>query len=223
MELVRSLTPKTPAMKKLLFLMITFTSTVSLIAQTNPNGLKKFYLDVGTGPASHNGAFAAFGATAILKSNWTASVSYYIFDMDPKHLPSDYEPGYTLIIFIPVPDPMPTADLKAINFTVGRFFQMGRKTWFTTDAGISIASGKTYHFTPQPVEDNGAYFSSNYSSDPKSTTTIGGMIRGDLTWAFCPYAGLNLGAFASFSAIQSPIGAEIKIVAGWLNTKKHSK
>src|SRR5690349_18775749 len=115
-------------MKKLLFLMISFTASVSLMAQTNSTSLKKFYLEVGTGPATHNGAFGFVGVTAVLKSNWTASLSYYTFDMDAKHIPSDYEPGYESIGLISFPDPMPTANLRAFNFTAGRFFQLGRTT-----------------------------------------------------------------------------------------------
>ncbi len=210
-------------MKKLLILLFSSLATCTLFAQTNSSPFKKFYVDFGGGAANHKGAFAELGATAVLKSNWMASVSYYSVDINPKNLPSNYEPGYTIIIIIPVPDAMPSVDMKMINFTGGRFFQLGRKTWITTEAGISIVSGKTYHFTPQPVESDWFYWSSNYSSTTKSQTTVGGMIRADITWAFTPFLGMSLGGFANANSIQSPVGAEIKLVAGWLNTKKAHK
>ena len=210
-------------MKKLLFLMISAMTTFFANAQTSSSPINRFYVDFGGGAASKNGAFATLGATAVIKNKWTASISYYSVDMNPKNLPSDYDRGYTLILIFPVPDPMPSAALKMINFTGGRFFQIGRKTWFTTEAGLSVVSGKTFHFTPQKEEVSLDYISSNYSAESKSQTTIGGMVRANFNWAFCPYVGLNVGAFANMNSIQSPVGVEFKLVAGWLNTRKSSK
>ena len=210
-------------MKKLLLLLMTSLATITLFAQTNPAGLKKFYIDCGTGPVTHNGSLASIGARAVLKNNWTASVSFYSFNMDPKNLPSNYQQGYTLLLIFPVMDPMPSVKMNAINFTGGRFFQLGRKTWVTTEAGLSIVTGETMNFTSQPIEDDWFYVSSNYSTEKKSQTTIGGMLRTDFNWAFSPYAGLSVGAFGNFNSIQSPVGMEIKLIAGWLNTKKRNK
>jgi len=210
-------------MKKLLFVLIPALATFTVTAQTKSPDVNRFYVDFGGGASTKNGIFAQLGATAVIKNKWTASISYYSVDMNPKNLPSDYEPGATIIVFFPVPDAMPSVDMTLVNFTAGRFFQIGRKTWFTTEAGLSIVSGKTFHFTAQPQVVDWDYMSSNYSAQTKTQTTIGAMLRADFTWAFCPNVGLNVGAFANMNSIQSPVGAEFKLVVGWLNTKKHGK
>jgi len=209
-------------MKKLLSLLILSFATFSLLAQSNPGSIKKFYVDFGAGGASNNGAFAQMGATAVLKSNWTISASYYSVDVDPKNLPSDYEQGCTILLIFPIPDPMPSANLNMVNFTAGKLFPMGRKTWFTTEAGISIVSGKSFHFTSQPVEMDWSYISSNYATEEVSKTSIGAMFRADFNWAFSRFVGLSAGAFANANSIQSPVGFEIKLLVGWLNDKRRS-
>ena len=142
--------------------------------------------------------------------------------MNPKNLPSDYEPGYTLILFFPIPDAMPSVRMSALNFTGGKLFPLGRKTWFTAEAGLSIVSGETFQFTLQPTVGDWAYISSNYSAQKKPHTTVGGMIKTDFNWAFTPYVGLSIGGFANMNSIQSPVGVEFKLIAGWLNTKRKS-
>src|SRR6478609_7448030 len=109
-------------MKKLLVVLISSLATMSLTAQNQSSGVTKFYVDGGGGAASHNGVFAQLGATAVLKNNWLASISYYRFDMNPKNLPSNYEPGYTLIFIFPIPDAMPSQKMSALNFTGGKLF-----------------------------------------------------------------------------------------------------
>jgi hypothetical protein len=195
----------------------------SVIAQTGEPSVKKFYLEGGGGPANHNGVFAEVGAHAVLKNNWMASLSYYTFDMDPQNLPSDYQPGYTILFVIPIPNEMPSVNMTMFNIAGGKLFQVGRKTWVTAEAGVSIASGDKMSFTHQQVEYNGLYQSSNYATQKESQTTIGGVLKTDFTWAFTPYVGLSVGAFANINSIQSPVGAEFKLIAGWLNTKKKSK
>ena len=61
--------------------------------------------------------------------------------MDPKNLPADYEQGYTVIFIIPLYDEYPAVKMNLISFTAGKYFETGRKTWFTTEAGISIGTG----------------------------------------------------------------------------------
>jgi hypothetical protein len=206
-----------------LFLLISSLATITLTAQNKPSSLTKFYIDGGGGVASHNGVFAELGATAILKKNWLASVSYYYLDMNPKNLPSNYEQGYTIIVLFPIPDAMPSVAMRVFNFTGGKIFPLGRKTWFTAEAGVSIVSGETFQFTPQPIEEDFSYVSSNYSTQKKSQTTVGGVLRTDFNWAFTPYVGLSIGGFANMNSIQSPVGLEVKLIAGWLNTKKKNK
>jgi hypothetical protein len=210
-------------MKKLLFVLISSLATISLTAQNKSTGIPKFYIDGGVGMASHNGVFTALGGTAVLKNNWLASISYYNLDMNPKNLPSNYEPGFTMVILFPFPDEMPSVKMSVVNFIGGKLFPLGRKTWITAEAGLSVVAGEKFQFTPQPVvEDEDWHMSSNYSTQKTSQTTVGGMLRTNFNWAFSPYVGLSVGGFANLNSIQSPVGVEFKLIAGWLNTKKKS-
>ena len=204
-------------MKKLLFVLISSLATISLTAQIKSSGITKFYVDGGVGVASHNGVFATLGGTAVLQNNWLASISYYKLDMTPKNLPSNYEPDFFLFL-----GSMPSVKMSVVNFTGGRLFPLGRKTWFTAEAGLSVVSGEKFQFTSQPAVDYLIYTSSNYSTQKTKHTTVGGMLRTDFNWAFTPYFGLSAGAFVNMNSIQSPVGAEVKLIAGWLNTKKKS-
>jgi len=200
--------------------MILLASTV-LLAQEKNSSIKKIYFEAGTGPSNHNGAMVQLGAKAVLKSNWTFGLSYYNFNIDPKNLPSDYEQGYTIAIFFPIPDEWPSITMNLVNFTGGKFFQLGRKTWIITEAGLSVASGDKMTFTSQQIINDFLHYSSNYSTQRESQTTVGGLLKADFNWAFTPYVGLGVGAFAAVNSIQSPIGAEIKLIVGWLNTKRN--
>ena len=194
--------------------------TVSFGQQTSndakQSAIKKFYLQAGAGLCSSNGASVDFGLQAILKNNWTASISYKLVEMEPKNLPADYEPAFDFLFT----DPLPTNDMNVFNFTVGKYFETGRKTWFTTEAGLSVVSGQELKFTSQPIEQDFFYWSSNYSVQKENKTTIGGVLKADFNWAFLPFAGLGAGVFANFNSIQSPVGFEIKLLFGWLNTKR---
>ncbi len=210
------------SIKKILFIslawvIVILVSFMGATAQTRERPLKKFYLEVGTGPSSHNGAFTEVGATAVVKNNWIASVSYYNFDIDPK-LPSDYQQGYTFSIF---PDVWPSIKMNLFNFTGGKFFPLGRTTWITTEAGLSVANGDKMSFTPQQVQGNWISSSSNYSVQKEPQTTIGGIIKTDFSWV-SSHIGLSAGVFADFNSIQSPVGCEFKLIVGWLNPKKKS-
>jgi hypothetical protein len=211
-------------MKQVTIIALLLAFAMTSFAQSKETTFKKFYMDLGTGFASHNGILALeFAATAVLNNNWTASISYSLLDMNPKNLPADYESGYTLVILFPVPDAMPSVKLHLVNLNAGKLFALGRKTWVTTQAGLSIGSGQKMTFTAQQVEEHGLHFSSNYSSTSKSQTAIGGALKADFNWAIIPYLGIGVGAFANVNSVQSAAGGEIKLIFGWLNTKKVKK
>ena len=208
-------------MKKIIILTLLLSFiTVSFCQQASnevkQSAIKKFYLQGGAGMTSSRGASIDFGLQAILKSNWTVGISYKLIEIEPKNLPNDYEPAFYFLFT----DPLPTNDMKVFNLTVGKYFETGRKTWFTTEAGLSVVSGQELKFTSQPIEQDFLYWSSNYSVQKENKTTIGGVLKADFNWAFLPFAGLGAGVFANFNSIQSPVGFEIKLLIGWLNTKR---
>jgi hypothetical protein len=189
-------------------------------AQTKETAVKKVYGQIGVGAAGKNGVVADLGIQAILKKNWTATVSYQSIEMDPKNLPADYEQGYTIIFILPLYDEFPAVKMNLISFTAGKYFETGRKTWFTTEAGISIVTGDKLTFTPQPAIHDIWYATSNYSVTKETTTTVGAMLKADFNWAFSPYVGLGAGVFANFNSIQAPVGFQVKLLFGWMNTKR---
>jgi len=212
---------KTFNMKKIMSLPLLLTlATVSFCQQTGgqakQSGFRKIYFQAGTGFASSNGVSVNLGVQAVLKNNWVATISYQSIEMDAKNTPADYEPALNFLF----PDPMPANDMKAFNFTVGKYFETGRKTWFTTEAGLSIVSGQELKFAKQPIETGFLYWSSNYAVQKENKSTIGGVLKADFNWAFLPFAGLGAGVYANFNSIQSPVGFEIKLLLGKMNTKR---
>lgn len=206
----------------LLTIVFLLLSCLATNAQTKETAVKKLYLQVGGGTASQNGTFSDLGIQAVLKNNWTATVSYQNIEKDPKGLPADYKSGYTIILVFPLYDVYPAVKMNLFSFTAGKCFEAGRKTWFTTEAGFSIINGEKMNFTPQTVVQDFLYSSSNYSAKKENKTTIGGMLKADFNWAFLPFVGLGAGVFANFNSIQSPVGFQLKLIGGWMNRKsKH--
>jgi hypothetical protein len=202
------------------FILLSCFLCLATNAQSKETTIKKVYGQIGIGAASKNGVIADLGIQAILKKNWTATVSYQSIEMDPKNLPADYEQGYTVIFIIPIYDEYPAVKMNLISFTAGKYFETGRKTWFTTEAGISIGTGDKMSFTPQPAIHDIWYATSNYSVTKENTTTLGAVLKADFNWAFLPYVGLGAGVFANFNSVQSPVGFQVKLLFGWMNTKR---
>jgi len=207
-------------MKQAITLTLLIALAIVSFGQAKEQPVKKIYLQLGLGASSMNGSSADLGIQAILKKNWSLTFSYQNIQMDPKDLPSDYEPGYTFIFVIPIPDARPEVDMSLLSLIAGKFFSTGRKTWFTTEAGLSVVNGDKITFTSQDITSNGFYTSSNYAVSTVKKTTIGAMLKADFNWAFCPYVGLGAGVFANFNSIQSPIGGQIKLIVGWMNNKR---
>jgi hypothetical protein len=202
-------------------------SILTINAQTSTFSLKKIYGQLGTGPATKSGYSGSFAARSVWKNNLAATVSYQNISANPKNLPSDYERGYTYFILLPIPDAMPEQELNILSITMGKTFPSGRKTWFTTEGGLSLVKGNKFSFSRKAVESGSiifvGYSSSNYSVNKESTTSVGGQIKGDFTWAFCSFAGLGAGVYANLNSIQSVVGGEIKLSIGWMNRSKKTK
>lgn len=201
--------------------------STACFGQAKEGTIKKFYLQMAGGAASHNGYFGEFGIQALLKNNWVATFSLHGVDMDPKNLPSDYDPGYAYFLFIPLEGGTPSVDLKLYSLTAGKYFKTGRNTWFTTEAGLSVATGKKISFT-RNTGDLSAWNlifiggkPSNYVTSEENKSGIGGMFKADMNWAFASFAGIGAGVFANVNSIQSTVGCQVKLTCGWMNRKKN--
>jgi hypothetical protein len=205
----------------LIFIFVCSSIAFSQSKNTSPG---KIYLQGAVGAASNKGFFSDLGVQAILKNKWVTTLSYHSIDMEPKNLPGDYNPGYTMIIFIPIPNKTPSSDLKVLSFTAGKYYKTGRKTWFTTEAGLSLVSGKEMKFSKSSASSWTIIFVGeqppNYTQTEEKKTTMGAMLKADFNWAFASFAGLGGGVFGNFNSIQSPIGFQIKLIVGKMNRGK---
>lgn len=209
---------------KAVLLLTVLSLATNCFSQTNETPFSKFYA-VGTiGPSTHHGAGATLGLQAMFKSKWSASLTYQNLEMDPKNLPSDYEQGYVVAIIFPIYDAMPSQDMNIVSLSVGRYVQAGRRTWFNAEAGISYVNGRQLSFNKQQVTSSyyiiGLEQSSNYQYSYEKKSTVGGLIKADFNWAFLPWVGLQAGVYGNFNSIQSPLGFQLGLIAGWMTQKK---
>ena len=188
--------------------------------------MNKFYLQAGAGGGTHEAASYNLGIQTIFKNKWSATLSYHEFDMDPKNLPSDYEPETMIILFIPITYTV-QANMKIVSLTAGRYFKMGRNTWATTEAGLSYVSGEKISFQHSEVTSSfliiAASNSSNYTSTKEKKSTVGFMMQTDINWAFSSFMGLGAGVFANVNSIQSPIGFQVKLMVGNMGREKKNR
>lgn len=212
-------------MKKVIILTLLLAFVTTSFCQqtsneTKQSAIKKIYLQGGTGLTNSGGISIDLGLQAVLKNNWTASISYKLVEIEPKNLPDTYQRGYTLLLVFPLYDEFPYNEMDIFSFAVGKYFETGRKTWFTAEAGLSFVNGQTMEFTSQPVISEILYVSSNYSVQKENKTGFGGVCKADFNWALLPFVGLGTGVFANFNSVQSAIGFEIKLLVGKLNKKR---
>ena len=213
---------------------ITFCLLLSILlcsigySQPKSKALNKIYLQAAAGGASRSGFVSELGVQSVFKNKWVATISYHNIDMEPKNLPKDFDPGYLIVLFIPIPGETPSVDMNLISLTMGRYFKGGRNTWFTTEAGLSVVNGKKISFSRNKEGSSTWVFPlfgetpSNYVFTEEKKSTIGAMFKADVNWAFASFAGLGAGVFANFNSIQSPVGFHIKVIVGKMNREKRS-
>lgn len=205
------MTPKLTRAAQLLLCLL--TASLGTHAQTKQTSLQKIYAQSGGGAATGQGYSGSLAVQTVWKGDWSATASFHSISMRPGNLPGDYEPGH----FFGIPDNYPESVLSIYSIAAGKRLGKGRTTWFTTEAGLSYVKGEEFTFRPQSTE--GTFLSSraNYSSTTKSVSGIGVLLKADFTWAFASFAGLGAGVYADINSVQSPVGIELKLVAGWMN------
>jgi hypothetical protein len=186
--------------------------------------LKKIYLQLGIGGTNQKGSVGEIAIQAVFKNNWTSTLSYQGINMQHKNMPADYERGYTIILIIPIPDALPQQDLKVHSLTAGKTFQAGKNFSFSTEAGPSIVDGADLTFTRQNTSNSFypvlfGYKEANYKISQKNRSSLGALVKADVSWNFSSFAALGLGIFTNINSIQSPFGAELKLSVGWMKRK----
>ena len=143
---------------------ISFLVFSMTVTAQNSKTISKLYLQSGAGGGSHESSFGELGLQAIIKNKWSASLSYQVIDMKHKNIPTDYKPGSGTYFFLGFPlsysneiEPM---NMKLFSLTAGRYFKLSKKTWITTEGGVSLVKGEKANFTPSPVttESFGSYW-----------------------------------------------------------------
>jgi hypothetical protein len=136
----------------------------------------------------------------------------------------------TVLFIIPYTDEV-IVNMGLFSLTAGKYFQTGKKSWITTEAGLSIVNGETASFqrtASTTVDPFGILLgitgtTSNYNTTIENKTSMGAMIRADYNWAFSRFFGLGAGVFANFNSIQSPVGFNLKLTMGWMGRKAKGK
>ncbi len=210
-------TQKKSSLFTMLFLALVFVSN----GQTS--AISKFYLQGGIGAVNYSGGSADVGFQAIFKNKWSATLSYQSLTMDPKNKPSDYQAENGYVLFMPYINEVDTR-MSIVSLTAGRYFKLGKKTWATTEGGLSYVTGEKVTFNRTEVVSSNIIIagstSSNYKTTKESRSTVGIALKADLNWAFASFMGLGCGVFTNINSIQSPIGFQVKLIVGKMGRGK---
>ena len=211
-------------MKKL-FILSTFTCFLITSYGQEKSSLEKVYFQIGGGGMSNKGFFGEMSLNAALKKNWIVSLTYLSAEMEPKNLPSDYDPGYSFILGT---NANPTIELNTVALTAGKYAQLARKVWFSAEAGLSVVNGEKLNFSHQQSQiidwgPLGQSKTSNYSYTTEKKTTVGGLFKADMNWSFVPFAGIGFGVHANANSIQTSVGYEFKLMLGHFYKRNKNK
>jgi hypothetical protein len=188
--------------------------------------VSRIYLEGGAGGGTFNSINADLGLKMIFKNKWSMNLSYKTMEMDPKNLPSDYQPETGYILLIPYTYTV-QSQMDIISLTAGKHFVLGRNTWSTVEGGLSYVKGEKVNFQHGTQTSTSFIFiestSSNYSTTKENKSTAGVMLQADINWAFASFMGLGAGVYANFNSVQSPIGFNIKLLVGKMDRVKKRK
>lgn len=199
-----------------LLLLILLSS--STFAQKGSSPFKKIYLQGGFGGASRNGLSAELNIQAVIKNKWVASIAYQNIEATPKNLPGDYEGD--VFIFFPI-DLTPNTNLNLFSITAGKYFSTGKRTWITTEGGITFGNGEKMTFTHTDPQFFIIGKTSNYDYTTEKKNLAGVMLRADFNWAFASFMGLGANVYVNINSIQSPVGFNLKLLVGKMGIAKN--
>jgi hypothetical protein len=200
----------------ILSLIFIFQVSNFLNAQTG-SSITKFYVYAGGGGGNYKSSAATLGLRTVFKNKWSGSVCYLNISMDPKNLPSDYKPGVSTLLLFTSTNPI-KVNMDLISISAGKYINLGKKIWATTEAGLSCVIGEKASFHKSSETGfNWILLSddpSNYRADLTKHTAIGAMVSADFHYAISRFFGMSAGLFANINSIQSPMGFQIKLIAG---------
>ncbi len=205
-------------MKKLFFIFMLFTFTISLKAQSanNKQHRNSYFISVG-------GSFPLAGRAAfeiIIQQGFSCSVFGFLYDKRSRNTPPNYRSG-GLNVF-GGPDPFVYESLKLAGFTVG-------KVWWITDNRIrfnlkgGLAFGSTKYpinFRPSQVQGLFSFLTSNYDYDWQTHNLVDFVLQPTFEFALSHFFGFSLSPFAHLSKYRTVAGIEAAIIVGQLRDKR---
>ncbi len=178
---------------------------------------------------------SSFALNMVIRKKWALSLSYHDVHNNPSNLPKDFDEGHTegFALILPYSSPAlnPNVHSQMISATAGRYFSVGKKTWFQLEAGPSLIMGEKAAFSRQAVTHTTINYligydettSSNYSMTRTDKTGMGLMIKTDIQEPIGRFLAIGFGITSEMSSVQSMLFFEFKLVAGNLGIEKKSR
>lgn len=191
------------------------------------SSISKWYVQGAAGGGNYGSFDGGVGLTAVVRNQWSLSLTYNDLDMRPKNQPADYKPETGYVFFVPYTYEI-RAHMNLVNVTIGRYWSTGKNTWATVGGGLSFVHGERVHYErTESVTTNvliAETTTSNYNTTKEVKSTVGALIQGDINWAFASFLGLGVGTYVNLNAIQSPVSVQVKLLAGKMNrVKRHRR
>ena len=200
--------------------------------------VSKFYLSGTVTGAPQKGEDAYGGALAlnmVVRNKWALSLSYNNTHTNPSNLPKDFDGGHSegFALIIPYSGPAlnPMVHSQIISATAGRYFPLGKKSWFQLEAGPSLLIGEKAGFSRQAVTHTTINYlfgydettSANYSMTRTDKTGMGLMLKTDVQGSIGRFFALGIGITSEISSVQSMLLFELKFMAGNFGIPKKLK
>ncbi len=203
-----------------------------------PSPLSKLYISGSVTGVPQKGEDAYGGALAmnmVVRNKWAFSLSYHDAHTNPSNLPKDFDGGHTegFALILPYSGPAmnPMVHSQMISATAGRYFSLGKKSWFQLEAGPSLIIGEKAAFSRQAVTHTTINYllgydettSSNYAMTRTNKTGMGLMLKTDIQEPIGRFLAIGFGITSEISSVQSMVLFEFKILAGHLGIEKKSR
>ena len=181
------------------------------------------------------GGGGELGLTLVIRNKLSISLSNHNMDINPSNLPGDFEPGHSegMALFFPYsgPDLNPSINCKIYSLTMGRYFSLGKRSWFQLEGGPSFISGEKAKFKKQAVTSGyynyllgyESYTRSNYTMTRERKQGLGALMRADIQHAVSRNLALGFTLATEISSVQSPLFMEVRMLTGYFGLPKKSK
>lgn len=200
--------------------------------------ISKLYLNTGImvkPQRGSDGTGGELGFSVVVRNKWSFTFSFHDLTMNPSNLPKDFDPGYSegfaLILPYSGPDLDPNISCKLYSITMGRYYPLGKRSWFQLEGGPSFVSSYKTSFTSQPVTSGSVnyligyenYTTSNYTMKKEKKSGMGLLLRADIQQAISRHLAMGVSFHSCLSGIQSPLFFEVRMLGGHFGIPRKTK